>query len=166
MILVHSLSAGMTVLHLRGEGTIEGVGASPPSLFLSLSNRGMPGPQGPAGATTLTGTAGALALSGHRVVKPTAGGLEYCDAGIAGDADTAIGITTQAASAGASVSFQASGELEESSWSWTVGGLVYCAPNGVLTQSYSSAWAFVQVVGVASAPTKLAVQIRPAALQI
>ena len=52
------------------------------------------------------------------------------------------------------------GKVTSSTWSWVPGEQVFVGPNGVLTQTYDSNWAFVVVVGVAIDSTTINVYLR------
>lgn len=124
--------------------------------------QGPPGPPGASGdATTIARTA-AIALSGHRAVATNADGdFVYADKDTAAHASCTIGITTGAASQGASASAIALGPLTENSWNWTPQQLIFLGSNGVLTQSAPTT-GFVLVLGKAVSPTTVFVQIQSA----
>lgn len=135
----------------------------------SPAQQGPPGPQGlpgQAGVAYLTYVADG-ALGGHRVVVPTtAGKVGYADNTNVAHANTVLGLTLGAAVDGDDVNVQTSGEVTEPSWNWTMGLPVFLATNGLLTQSYPTA-AFVIILGVAVAPTKLVVDVKiPFVLEI
>jgi hypothetical protein len=119
---------------------------------------GPPGPPGGGGAATLQLIAQG-ALSGHRVVRATALGVAYVDPSDPQQAGTALGVTTHAALNQQPVLVQQIGELEESTWAWTLNLPVYVGANGVLTQAPPTA-GFVEIVGMPTAPTKLAINLR------
>ena len=122
---------------------------------------GPAGPVGPAGATYMTFAAGA-ALGGHKVVKAgPLGAVYYADSDNPVDAGGVIGVTMNAALQGDPVNVQATGEMEESGWSWTPGLPVFLGPLGTLTQT-PPVTGFQLVIGVASAPTKLVINIKQA----
>lgn len=123
------------------------------------SPEGPIGPPGPAGGVTIQ-KAAAQALSGHKVVRPAPGDeLDIASADDASDAGFAIGVTIGAAEAGATATAQTAGELVEPSWSWSIGP-VFLGLAGALTQSPPAA-AFLQQIGVAVAPDRLFINIRP-----
>lgn len=103
---------------------------------------------------TVTATANG-ALSGHRAVGVSGGQASYADATTQ---PNVTGITQGAASNGASVVVQTTGELVEPSWNWS-NGPVYLASNGLLTQAPPSSGALVEV-GTALSPTKLLIRIQ------
>lgn len=122
---------------------------------------GPAGPVGPAGATYMTFAAGA-ALGGHKVVKAgPLGAVYYADSDYPVDAGGVLGVTMNAALTGDPVNVQATGEMDESSWSWTPGLPVFLGPLGTLTQT-PPITGFQLVIGVASAPTKLVISIKQA----
>lgn len=123
------------------------------------------GPAGPQGARGDIHTYIADGvLSGHRLVMSTGSGkVGYVDAANAAHAGLALGITTGAAVDAASVDVQLVNEMVEPSWSWA-SGPVYAGANGIPTQD-TSTLAFVQVIGIATEPTKLMINIQPAILK-
>lgn len=130
---------------------------------------GMPGPRGPAGPAGAPGSAGAqtltldaaTALSGHRVVVATPAGAAYADPGTLAHADAIVGITVGAALGGDPVTILASGELDESSWSWTPGLPLYAIPNGFLSHTPpASGW--VQIIALAITQTRIVLTGRQA----
>lgn len=135
-----------------------------PNVITTPAEQGPPGPQGPvgpAGSVYMTYTAG-ITLSGHKAVQiDGTGAAVYVDSGTVADAGRVLGITINAALLGAAVDVQAIGEIDEVSWSWVSGQPVYVGANGSLTQTLP-ATGFIQAVGMAVAPTKLVVGIRPA----
>lgn len=134
------------------------------SVITTPAEQGPPGPQGPvgpAGSVYMTYTAG-ITLSGHKAVQiDGTGAAVYVDSGTVADAGRVLGITINAALLGAAVDVQATGEIDEVSWSWVPGQPVYVGANGSLTQT-PPATGFIQAVGMAVAPTKLVVGIRTA----
>lgn len=101
---------------------------------------------------TITTTAGE-ALGGHRAVVVQNGEAFYADKDTEVHAGQTVGITTHAATLGASVEIQYAGELEHSTWNFNPGS-VYIGANGVLTQTRpTTGW--VTNIGVALDATKL-----------
>jgi hypothetical protein len=104
-----------------------------------------------------------VALSGNRVVRTTgASSVDYCDAENVLHRDTLLGITTSAASAGASVGVQTRENIDEASWSWVPGLPIFCGAQGVLTQTYNplNLWAFNRIVGWALSATRMRILLR------
>lgn len=136
-----------------------------PARVLSVAVQGRPGAQGnigPAGGQAVY-TAG-QALSGHRLVLLRAGVARYPDLSVPSDAYALIGLTTGAVESGATFAAVAAGLVEEPSWTWTPGALVYAGPAGSLTQTPPpSGW--LRVVGVAQTPTSLLVALREPIMQ-
>jgi hypothetical protein len=102
-----------------------------------------------------TGTA-ATALGGHRAVRLAADGVRYADKD--SSAAACVGITTGAVSLGAEVTFVTAGNMEEGSWTWSLGP-VYLGADGLLTQTPPSSGVVLQVAYALSA-TVLNVAIR------
>ena len=69
-----------------------------------------------------------------------------------------IGITSNAASSGASVTIKTSGIMTDSNWAWTK-GTVFLGTNGTLTQSAPTSGAIVVHVGRALTATTLQIDI-------
>ena len=69
-----------------------------------------------------------------------------------------IGITSNAASAGAGVTIKTSGILTDASWSWTK-GTVYLGTNGQLTQTTPSGGAYIVHIGRALTATTLQIDV-------
>lgn len=119
------------------------------------------GPIGPAGDLAISVTAGA-ALGGHRIVYLDSNyEAQYASNQVASHALIALGLTLGAASMGASVDVQRSGEVTEPSWSWTLEQPVYLGDNGQLTQTAPTSPAlFQRIVGFPTAATKLFLALR------
>lgn len=134
-----------------------------PTIDVLLSQQGPPGPPGPIGppgeGTVIYLTAD-TEIGGHRVVKVTQTGCDYANNTIANDIGKIIGITESAFNTGDLVKIITSGEINEPSWNFNPGS-VFLTTDGLLTQIPPES-GFIQQVGIAIAPTKLAVQIQPA----
>lgn len=128
--------------------------------------QGPPGPQGPAGPTGPSGGAGFdrvadVTLGGHRCVRATsASGVDYADPGTPAHRDSVLGITANAAVAGDPVDVIVSGPMSDGSWAWTPGQPIYAGPSGALTQTPPVA-GWLRVLGFASSPTSIVVQLLP-----
>lgn len=118
------------------------------------------GPQGPPGSNNvLLLKIAATNLSGHRVVKAVSGNkASYPDIDDPFDGEMLLGVTTGAVSADDDVLIQHSGEMQESTWAWSLGP-VFCADDGVLVQSIPTGM-WTRQVGVAIAPDKLLIDMR------
>lgn len=104
------------------------------------------------------------ALSAETVVAIDAAGCHNPDLTDAADVQKIIGVTSNAAASGASVTVLTVGTLVEAGWSWSPGP-IYCAGSGgALTQTAPTTGAVVQVATAISA-TKIQVGIRPAILR-
>lgn len=127
------------------------------NVICEVQNAGLEGPAGADGdIVTLTANG---ALGGQRVVIGDGlGGASYADSSNTAHRGKVIGITTAAAIDTAPVTIRVAGEMEELAWSWSIGE-VYFNSSGVLTQT-PPASGFVQVVGTAIAPTKIAVNVQ------
>lgn len=133
---------------------------------IAVAVPGPPGPPGTGGGGSrleVTGTA-AQALSGHRAVYRRSDGLiDYADAGNLAHRNAAIGITTGAASSGATVTVVMAGEMTEGSWSWAAPGLIFLGANGALTQSVPATPGsqFLAVLGYALSSTTVYIDRQP-----
>jgi uncharacterized protein YgbK (DUF1537 family) len=102
-------------------------------------------------------TAG-VSLSALRAVTSNANGeAVYASNDTLANAQV-IGITSNAASAGAGVTIKTSGILTDASWSWTK-GTVYLGTNGQLTQTAPTGGAIVVHVGRALTATTLQIDV-------
>lgn len=127
--------------------------------LVEAASQGPSGPPGPSGSPYITFIADGP-LSGQRVVRPTsAGQAGYADSSTPAHANSVLGITTGAASAGAPVFVQLSGLMTEPTWNWLPEQPVFCGLLGALTQSQPTS-GFSLVVGVATSPTSLAVGVK------
>lgn len=98
-------------------------------------------------------------ISGHRAIVSTGSAARYPDASVSADGDLIVGISTNAAVDGDEVTVRTTGEIIEPSWNWTPGP-IFAGNNGVLTQT-PPAGAWIRQVGVAVAPTRIVVDLRP-----
>jgi len=112
-------------------------------------------------AGTITKLSGA-AIGGGRVVRYVDGEhVAIASADSLGDLEWMAGVTLNAVSAAEQeIQLRRLGEIADSGWTWTPGAPIYLSTNGVLTQTYSSSWAFVLVVGTALSPTSIVVDFR------
>ena len=126
---------------------------------LMRGRQGPPGPQGPAGApggTTVDYIAGET-IHGRRAVMVEDGVVFHPDTSVVGDATKVIGIATNAAALGDTVTVQTIGTFSEGTWTWAP-VLVYCGNGGVLTQS-PAATGWLLSIGRATNQTDIAVDI-------
>jgi hypothetical protein len=114
-----------------------------------------------AGNATIEGPA-LSNLGGHRVVALVQGGINYATNTDLIYAKAALGITTGASSINTQCVATAEGEIIEPAWSWAVPGIIFLGESGLLTQSVPDSPAlFSRVVGYATAPTKMFVNVQP-----
>lgn len=124
---------------------------------------GQQGPAGPPGPPGLAGSAGAsysiltagAALGGNRVVIDNA---TYADNSNDAHINKVIGFTVGAATLGAPVNIQSSGELD--GFSGLAIAPVYLAANGTLTQDVPTS-GFIQKLGNAISSTAVLIAISP-----
>ena len=99
-------------------------------------------------------------LSALRVVRlDAANKAVYADNDTAANAN-AVGITTSAASAGATAAIRYAGLLEDAGWSWTQGP-IYIGIGGTLTQTAPAGGLIVREVARAISATKIIIDIEP-----
>jgi len=123
-------------------------------VFLTYGEQGIPGVNGVSGNTASL-VAGAN-LGGNRAIIDAA---TYADNTNVTHANRVIGITQGAASIGANVTVQVSGEL--SGFSGLSLGPVYLSTNGTLTQTIPTT-GILQQLGIAINPTTIIIYILPA----
>ncbi|MBK8912950.1 MAG: DUF2190 family protein [Chlorobi bacterium] len=112
------------------------------------------GVPGPAGSEDITITAGE-SLGGHRVVTTNAAGHAiYASSATSDHAGRLLGVTTGAASSGATATIRTRGEMTEAGWAWIPGGLLYLSTNGMLSHT-PPATGFAQVIGYAMTATTI-----------
>lgn len=141
----------MTVIAVdRRDIVVVAVGAQGP--------QGIPGAGG--GSSDILKVA-TTALGGQRVViSDGASNAAYASNQVLAHRDFVLGVTTGAASAGATVTVKRSGEMTEPTWSWSVGN-VWLGVNGLLTQTPPVPPAlFSRIIGTAIAPTVVRIDLR------
>lgn len=126
--------------------------------IVTIAAPGVQGRPGADGGVTVTLTAGAT-LGGHRLVTKQADGTAvYADNATVGSVP--LWLTLGAASLGAQVDAQATGVVDEPSWTWTPGPL-YLGVAGALTQTLPTAPAYLVQVGYATSPTSIVLDRLP-----
>lgn len=113
-------------------------------------------PAGPGAPTTLQLTA-AGAVSALRAIVAEGGAGRYPDTGTPADAGSVVGVSKTAAADGDPFDVTTSGEISDSSWSWSPGP-VFVGAGGALSQSPGAGW--VLEVGRAVGPTRLLVNVK------
>jgi hypothetical protein len=102
----------------------------------------------------------AINLSALRVVRlDAANKAVYADNDTAANAN-AVGITTSAATAGATAAIRYAGLLEDSGWAWTQGP-IYIGTGGTLTQTAPAGGLVLREVARAISDTKIIIDIEP-----
>lgn len=106
-------------------------------------------------------------LGGSKVLRYTgAGTLDIASADDAGHRPLLAGVSVNAVSvAGEDVEYRRAGTLTDSGWAWAPGLPVYVGVGGALTQTYSAAWQWACIAGIAVTPTTLHLTFDPAILQ-
>lgn len=148
--------AANTVVTDQGEVTVVETRTGSTTVIESIQR----GPQGIPGVTsgvTFSCEAGET-LSGHRAVYVENDKAYYASCLEASHAHRVVGVTIGAAIQGTTAIIQDSSEIEEPTWSWTVGIPVWLGENGVLQQVLPSS-GFALRVGFPMSPTKLYINI-------
>ena len=135
----------------------------PPETIFTEGLQGPPGIQGPpgpaGGATTIT--VGAAPLSGHTAVALDASGqLIYADCTDATQIGLVLGVLAGAYAVGDQAVVQTDFDLVHAGWTF-VTGPVYVGAGGALVQAPPPGAVFVQVIGYATAPTRLRISLQP-----
>lgn len=117
--------------------------------------QGPPGPPGSAASAHLQLAAGAP-LGGHRAVRSSGGRAVYADCRQAAHAQTVLGVTVGAVSAGELATVQQTGLMDEPSWSWLPDAPVFVGEDGALVQG-APVSGFCLRVGVALTPTRICI---------
>jgi hypothetical protein len=113
-----------------------------------------PPPPDPTTGEFVTMTA-RVSLSGQRAVKVVADGLaDYPSIDALADALAIVGVTTTAIGLDADGLVQTSGQMDEPSWSWSIGAPVFVDDAGVLTQTVPTG-KWLLSIGVALLPTRI-----------
>lgn len=159
--VVQSASAYTTEIVTECQSTSVATLAYETTVVTNVGIVGPVGPQGPSGSETYVRKSTG-ALSALRVVRTTdATHVDYADAATLAHGETLLGISsTSAGVAEADVTVVATGPITDGSWSWTPGAPIFCGLNGVLTQTFSGAWAFSRIVAWAQTATTILVRIR------
>lgn len=131
------------------------------TLATCIGARGPVGLQGPSGPLSFVRLS-ASAISALRVVRTvSATHVAYADSDTLAHAETVLGISlTSTSAAEEELTIIASGAMTDGSWTWTPNQAIYAGPNGVLTQTFSSLWAWSRAVAWAQSATSIVVQIR------
>lgn len=157
-VVVRQASSAVVVVE-RTRAVVVAPQAGRGSVVVSRGGTGRPGPPGQSGATYLTYVADG-AIGGQRVVRATtAGKVGYVDPSDPAQAHAAIGLTMGAATDGASINVQFSGEMTEPSWAWAANQPIFAGANGVPTQTPPTT-GFQAAIGVAISATSLVIQIK------
>lgn len=128
-----------------------------PTITTTLTNG-----QGPAGTSTSPSYTTAAALSGHQVIALNLSGLAtYASSDDLSMAFRVVGISTNAASSGGSITVQDKDVMTHGGWSWTPGQIIYLGLNGVLTNTVPVSATFILVMGKALSATSILVGIQP-----
>ena len=102
-------------------------------------------------------------ISGHVVVALNSlGQLIVADCRQSQHALAIVGITTNAVTTGNATLVSDSGSVEHLGWTFLQGYPVYIGENGQLTQTLPSSRAFTKIIGIATSPTIVNLQLQPA----
>jgi hypothetical protein len=94
-------------------------------------------------------------ISGQKVVARVENGLIYASNDSLQTINGPLALTLNAAVAGDEVEIIRSGEVTDSSWSWTEDGLIYLGTDGNITQTAPGSGRFQVVLGRALTPTSI-----------
>lgn len=124
-----------------------------PVPVVDISARGLTGPPGTSGngGGTFLATAGEE-IHGDRVVRIANALIYHPSIANPAHAIQAIGIATQSGGPGASLVVRTAGQITDGTWSWSP-GFIWCADDGVLTQSPPLTGWILKVANVISATT-------------
>jgi hypothetical protein len=140
-------------------------------IIVTIANgQGPAGPPGPPGSSTPGGAITKLSngvLGGGRVLRYVdSTHVGYASADTVAHAPVLAGVSRTAVSgAEQSIELVRLGEIDDSGWTWTPGLPIYLGINGVMTQSYSAAWAFAVVIGFAVSATRIVVDFKDSIIQ-
>jgi hypothetical protein len=149
---------------VQPEITVGVVVTTPPPLALTL------GLQGPAGADGADGTDGvngggivtltaAVAIGGQRVVTTDGSGSAiYADNGTLAHANNVVGLSLGAAAIAGSLDVQTGGAVEDPSFAFTPGAVLWLGANGMIATAPPGT-GFSLVVGYAMTATKIFLNI-------
>jgi hypothetical protein len=99
--------------------------------------------------TVVNVLAGSSGVSGHRVVVSEGGYAVHANCLDFKHAEGVLGLSLNAAIPGSEVYVQTTGEVVESSWSWTPGNPLYVTNNGLLSQTPpSEGWVLLFAVAI------------------
>lgn len=97
---------------------------------------GLPAPPIIAPGNAFLNRIAAVSLGGHRIVRAVNGiEVDYADNTVEAHGDVLLGISLNAATAGAPVRVQTEGELEHGGWSWVPEQPIWLGTNGLPTQT-------------------------------
>lgn len=130
--------------------------AGPPGADGPPGEDGEPGMPGPPGSTSFEVPAGET-IHSLRVVRVENGALYHPDVNNNDHAEQVVGISLQSGSPGDDVLVQFTDKVSEGSWNWSP-GYVYCADDGVLTQSPAATGWLLAVARVID-PTTITIDV-------
>lgn len=120
-------------------------------------DQGPPGPPGPAGGAAVQRLAGS-ALSALRAVYELDGYVYPLDYRDSAHIDLLLGVTLTAASAGAAVTVQRTGDLSDTGWAWQP-GRIYLGQAGLLTQ-HPAETGYSLLIGSAVSATRILLNLQ------
>lgn len=100
------------------------------------------------------------AIGGHRVVIHNGGSLYYASSQNIAHLNKVVGLTTLAATLGATSSYVSEGVVTEPSWTWDILKPVYLAENGLMTQFPANTTGFTMIIGMPVSSTSLYVSLK------
>lgn len=130
--------------------------------YINVQQFENPSAPGASSLVTLSYIAG-VALGGDRIViaDPANGKAIYATNANLAHAHGLIGMTLGAAILDAEVTVQISGQIEEPTWAWVPGAVLYLGINGLLTAVYPVAGIFSRIVAYAETATRILLVQQP-----
>ena len=130
---------------------------APEVRLISSGDQGPPGPPGPSGGAAVQRLAGSE-LSALRAVYELDGYVYPLDYRDSAHIDLLLGVTLTAASAGAAVTVQRTGDLSDSGWAWQP-GRIYLGQAGLLTQ-HPAETGYSLLIGSAVSATRILLNLQ------
>ena len=127
---------------------------------------GLMGPTGPQGIQGISGGSSidevaSVSIGGHRVVYYNElGQIAYADPANLSCINKILGITSNAATPGGTLSITRSGKIEDLTWTWDVSKPIYLGTLGTLVQTESVGAVLAIIVAIPKSPTEIFVTIR------
>lgn len=141
---------------LTDSANLQATVSNTPVINIQMLGSGPPGPEGPAGGSSVTYPAGEN-LSSGRVVVIDGGEAFYFQPADVTHAGRAFGITTSSATTGNNVTIQIAGEISDGGISAAADAVVWVGTNGQIT-TVAPASGILQQAGMGITATKIKIQ--------